>query len=185
MKIYHVEGKLRGANFQLAQLKPIANSQVKKQIYNSFLRCHLEFGLLIWGSTYPTYLGQLETLQRMAVRNIASPYNQLRTDRLFNEFKLLKLNDIYKLQVGTFVHKFLLPGTLPSSFKDYFKMAIDVSGRESNRNNTRIYLPMHDSRKTNNLPNIAIAETWNSLTTEYREGLPKDFKKDFVTNIRY
>ena len=123
----------------------------------------------------------------MAVRNIASPYNQLRTNELFNEYKLMKLDDIYTLQVGIFVHKFLTPGELPLPFKDYFRMAVDVNERESHRETTLIYPSTHTSRKTNNLPNISIAETWNnSISKEYRElSSPKAFKKEFSENIHY
>ena len=59
----HMEGKLIGANLHLAKLKSIANSQVKKQLYISILQSHQVFGLLIWVSTYPTDLNQLETIK--------------------------------------------------------------------------------------------------------------------------
>ena len=115
----------------------------------------------------------------------SSPYNQLRTDELFNKYKLLKLDDIYTLQAGIFVHKFLTPGELPLSFKDYFRTAVDVSERELHRNTSEIYIPTHDSSRSNHLPNISIAQSWNSLESEYRLSSPKTFKQEFMNNITY
>ena len=70
------------------------------KIYYAQIHSHLLYGLIIWGSTFPTYLKKLITLQNKAVKficaakfcDISSPY--------YKRLKILKLKDLCKLEVG-------------------------------------------------------------------------------------
>ena len=74
------------------------------KIYYAQIHSHLLYGLIIWGSTFPTYLKKLITLQNKAIKFIcaakfcdsSSPYHK--------RLKILKLTELYKLEVGKFIH---------------------------------------------------------------------------------
>ena len=74
-------------------------------MYNSLIASYLNYGLLLWGSAAKTHLNKFVVLQKKAMRIIAhAPYNA-HTNDLFLRFRLLKLDDIYKTQVGTYMFK--------------------------------------------------------------------------------
>ena len=65
-----------------------------KNIYNSLVLPHFQYGITLWGAE----CGTLEKLQKQCIRKInkTKKFNA-HTDRLFRQSNLLKLSDIHKL----------------------------------------------------------------------------------------
>ena len=95
-------------------------------IYYSLVYSHLVYGIQVWGSACDTDLKILSTLQNKAVR-IMTNNNTFRTescalvsaDPLFVELKLLKIKEIFQLEVGKFIFSSLKKNT-PPIFHDWF-----------------------------------------------------------------
>ena len=68
---------------------------------------HLLCGIIIWGSTYPTYLNKLQTIQNKAIRAISDSGWHIHVTPLYYEHKILKINDIYKIESAKFMHKYV------------------------------------------------------------------------------
>ena len=58
---------------------------------------------IIWGSADTTHIQPLINQQKRAIRTIANAGFRDHTNPLFKQFKLLKLQDIHKFQLGTFM----------------------------------------------------------------------------------
>ena len=67
---------------------------------------HLMYGIIIWASTYSSYLTSLQTLQHKAIRAIAKLKSKDRVIPIYKQYNLLKTNDIYRLEVAKFMHHF-------------------------------------------------------------------------------
>ena len=70
-------------------------------------------------SLYVTNIRKLQLLQKKAIRIITSSHYIAHTDPLFSTTKLLKLDDLYKYQLGIFTHKVThcqLPQNISSMF---------------------------------------------------------------------
>ena len=81
-----------------------ASKTVLKQIYHSIVHSHLSYNIICYGGTYNNHLDRLLLLQKRAIRIITkSPY-LAHTDPLFFSNKVLKIHDIYKLQVGLYMY---------------------------------------------------------------------------------
>ena len=65
-----------------------------KCLYNALIVPHLNYGLKLWG----TNLKAISLLQKKAIRVITSSKFFAHTTPLFKKYKILKLEDIYKLQ---------------------------------------------------------------------------------------
>ena len=81
----------------LYALKNSLPQHILKIIYNTLILSKLHYGVLVWGQKIHT----LQTLQKKAIRHIAGPgvgFNA-HTAPLFKNLKLLKVCDIYKLQL--------------------------------------------------------------------------------------
>ena len=66
-------------------------------IYNSLLLTYLHYCVEVWGNKYPTNLNRIKVLQKKAIRIFGKlDYND-HTNSVFLELKLLKFDDIVKL----------------------------------------------------------------------------------------
>ena len=64
--IKHVENKLSKINYLINSSKNIFPLHIRKQLYNSLFKPHLEFGLLAWGGVKTNQLKKLQICKRNA-----------------------------------------------------------------------------------------------------------------------
>ncbi len=86
----------------LNKLKLFIPLKTKILIYNSLLLSHLNFGILAWGFQ----CARLAKLQRKIIRILSRSKYNAHTELIFKEFKLLKLEDIIKLQELKLYYKY-------------------------------------------------------------------------------
>ena len=88
-------------------------------IYNAFILPYISYGILAWGNTSTCLLNRIFVLQKKALRIIDRVDFRAHSDPLFFNHYTLKVNDIYALQLGIFMHQ-LLAHDLPSSVERMF-----------------------------------------------------------------
>ena len=64
------------------------------KIYYTLIHSHLLYGLIIWGSTFPTYLKKLIILQNKAVKFICAAKFCGSSSLYYKRLKILKLKDL-------------------------------------------------------------------------------------------
>ena len=92
-QINHVHSKLSSANYAIARVKNFVPLRVRRTLYNSLFRSHMEFGILSWGGIGSGKLHKILQLQKKC------------TDPMFSKLNILKLQDIFLLNSLLFVHK--------------------------------------------------------------------------------
>ena len=80
---------------------------------------HLQYGLIIWGSTFKTCLKKLTTLQNKAVKIVGGGKYFDHATPYYSKLRILKLVDLLKLEKALFVFNYRSKA-LPSAFKNYF-----------------------------------------------------------------
>ena len=123
----------------LCKAKKIFQLSTLRTLYYSIIYPHLTYCIEVWGNTSKSYLSSLFKMQKKVIRIIKQVGYREHTDPLFAELKLLKLPDIYTLQVMTFVFKYI-KGMLPLLFENFFLKNSQVSTRIT-RNSHKLYLP--------------------------------------------
>ena len=104
---YHIEyiaekiSKSIGILFKLKKLK--TPRPILKQIYYSLIYSLLNYNICSYGGTYNIHLNRLFLLQKRAVRLICNESFLAHTDPLFFRTGILKLHDIYRLNVGLYM----------------------------------------------------------------------------------
>ncbi len=78
----------------LNRLKYFLLIQTKVLIFNSLVFLHIKFGIIIWGF----HCDKVAKLQKKVIRIISLSKYNAHTEPLFKTLKLLKINDILKLQ---------------------------------------------------------------------------------------
>ena len=82
----------------LSKIRHFVTSSTLKHLYHSLFNSHLVYGYILWRTATDVQLNRVRTLQKRAIRTIDfSRYND-HTSQHFRDLKILKLNDILKLQ---------------------------------------------------------------------------------------
>ena len=113
---------------QLKSLKHFIPTRILLTLYNTTILPHFHYGILAWGSK----ANLLSKLQKKSVRLITNSRFNAHTEPLLKQHKLLKIEDMYKLQQLNFFFK-LKHQTLPQ----YFTSFSTTMNTEIHQHNTR------------------------------------------------
>ena len=160
----HVRGKISKTNYGLARAKRCLPSHIKKMVYDSLFKCHLEYCLPIWGECSSSRSRGFLSMQKTAIRNIASAKYNSHTDPLFRKYKVLKFKDLYSNSVGTFMFN-LSMGLHPPQICD---LVTKSENFDRNLNYRLNKLPFVYLQK---LVPHSLAKSWNSLNIAHKNWL--------------
>lgn len=107
-----VSSKIAKSLGTINRIKHVLNRSALKTLYYSLIYSHLIYCILLWGNSSVKALNNVELLQKRAFRMISGSYYRAPTNPMCCSLRLLKLRDIYKREVVTFMYKFghnLLP----------------------------------------------------------------------------
>ncbi len=157
----------------LSYLKYLLPHETLTQIYYAIVLPHLQYGITAWGA-YLNGENKLEILQKKAIRNISKSEYNAHTEHLFSKYKILKLKDVYQVQVAKFIFNFK-QNNLPKAFDlfiDNAKLSAEnntaqIVGLQHDHNNAR---PVHTfpipSITRRNTLRIACYKIWEKLPTD-------------------
>ena len=74
-------------------------------LYYTLVFPYLVYCNIVWGSAKSTVINKLLILQKRAVRLCTGSYFRAASNELFKQLRLLKINDINKLQTAMFMMK--------------------------------------------------------------------------------
>lgn len=94
-------------------------------LYYSFLYPHLCYCIEVWGNTFNCHTDPLFKLQKKAIRIITCSSKFAHTTELFNQLKMLRLDELYLVSVQMFMYKFY-NNKLPDIFNEFFQRNVDV-----------------------------------------------------------
>ena len=154
-------------------------------IYNSLFMSFLHYGIIVWGQTFASYVDPIFKLQKRAVRAISHEKAFSHSTPIFRSLKLLRLHDIFKLRLLTFVFESINKLT-PSCFNNFFTLNISVHHYETRQSfRGDIYLDKKNTLQFG-LKSIRYmgAKLWNDLPAEIRDSTSKFlFKKNLKHHL--
>ena len=132
--IQHVAKKIGRGIGILVRLRQYLNPSMLKNIYYCLVYSHLSYGIHVWGSAGLSFLNPLNVLQKKAVRVLSNerhfqiygnPGPLVASSPLFKNLELLKLNDIFKLNIVKFIYETLCFES-PENFWNWFQYTHDI-----------------------------------------------------------
>ena len=100
-----LKNKLIRKCYILHKVKDLVNIKILKQIYYTLIYPHLQYSITAWGGTNKTYLQKIYIMQKTIIKIILNKPKRTESTPLFRNLELLKLDDIYKFQMGKMMHK--------------------------------------------------------------------------------
>jgi hypothetical protein len=159
--------KVAKVNSILYRLKHILPETVKLQIYNALVVPYLTYGIVAWGDTNRSLLKRLHILQKKCLRTVANTKYNSHTDPLFKKYKLLKLQDIFKLNCCKLYHRKVLK-TLPEYHSQKLP-SVESLFPHFSRQSHNIYLRIISTNIEKQLLNYKIGTCWNSLPDHIKQ----------------
>jgi len=103
----------------LFKVKCLLPRSILIMLYNALFLSFLQYGIIVWGQTFASYLEPIVKLQKRAVRAISHQTFLAHSYPIFKEFKLLRIDDVFKTKLLTFVYESINKLT-PVYFHNFF-----------------------------------------------------------------
>ena len=164
--INQVCNKITRSTALLAKLKHFVPRYVLLMIYNALCLSHISYALSVWGGSPPSSLKRVISLQKKGIRHVCNAKYNSHTSPLFKKCKILKLQDIYKLQCCK-----LMLRKKRGLINSYHACKLLVKGDTSNiktRQSFDITLQTHNQLSRINSLNYKVGSSWNSLPFSFK-----------------
>ena len=154
-----------------------------KTIYYALIYSRIKYGLAVYGTANVGIIDKVQVLQNQLLKVLTEKPYRYSTNKLHNELKLLKVEDLYKQEILTFVHNFQ-NNKLPSVFDSYFTSFSNIHNINTRYRNTNFILPMVSSNLGSTSISFEGAVLWNNLEISSKEiQSVKSFRKSFKDTV--
>ena len=148
---------------------------------------YLQYGIIVWGQTFASYLEPLVLIQKKVVRAIAHQHPFSHTLPIFKSLKILKLHDIFQVNLLCFVYE-SINKLNPYCFHDFFLLSSNVHEYFTRQSNSGDLFRNHKNIFQYGLRSILYmeAKTWNEIpeilkNSDSRFSFKRNLKK-FIQN---
>ena len=128
----------------ICKLKFVLPKDALIKLYYALLHPHLLYGLVIWGSTYQSFLMKISTVQNKVVKLVGGGTFQDRATPFYYNLNIPKLTDLYKIEISKLMYNIVhRPQYLPNNFSKYFEKACKIlerSPKSATQENDVIYI---------------------------------------------
>ena len=100
----HTQIKLSRSVAVLYRIRYYLSNNALRSLYYSFTYSHLQNAIGVWGGAGKTPLNRLNVSHNKVLRAMTYSSYKSRVSPLYKTLHLLKINDIYILEIGRFMH---------------------------------------------------------------------------------
>ena len=145
----------------------------KMKLYYAYFHSKLEYGLEIYGSSAGRFIKKLEVLQHKAIKVLFNLDYLTPSRKLYSEFKVLSVRDLYSFKLAKFVHNQVCD-VRNNVFSNYFGTVADHNDNATypnTRNRLKLCVNKARTLQGDKMVKITGAKIWNLLTDELKENL--------------
>ena len=179
LHINEVCNKLKSLFHVFYGIRNFLSKENIKTIYYALIYSRIKYGIAIYGQAGATKIHKIQVLQNKLLKVLAGKKFRYSTNKLHNEFGLLKVSDITKQEVLTFVFNYFSE-KLPSVFDNYYETFSNIHSINTRNAN---HLIRKIRRKTDigaNSIKIKGSDLWNNLNNDIKVSLnTKQFRNKY------
>ena len=154
--IKYINGKISRHTGILYKVRDNLPIKTRIDYYYAYIYPYLAYNIPIWGCAFPTHIQPLIIQQKRIIRTIANAGYRDHTDPLFKRLKLLKIQDIYHFNLGTYM--------LHARSRDEYPTQTYMQTRGTHRARSALHL----YTTTQHAVSYAGPTFWNSLPLDLR-----------------
>ena len=102
-------------------IKHYVTSKIARQLYFSFVFSRICYGIEVYGTCSLQLINKMQTIQNRLLKMLLNLDIRSSTNSLHHNLNILKITDIYKVNIVNFTNKWLRD-ELPLCFKTYFQI---------------------------------------------------------------
>ena len=169
------------------KLRHLVNLDILLTLYYGLIYPHLHYGITSWGTANKTVIQPLQVIQNRLIKCITFAKLKDLLSPKYKETKILKIKDIYQLEVGKFMFKYKSQN-LPENFESYFFNLSNIHSHNTRLNKKdNKYLPRVRTCLGQKKLHFAGVQIWNNLPPLIQniQSLPsfsKKFKENLIEN---
>ena len=154
-----------------------------KTLYYTLIYSRIKYGLIVYGQASITKLNKIQTLQNRLLKILSSKKFRYSTDRLHDEFEILKVKDMVKQEVLTFVFNYF-NNNLPDVFNNYYETLASGHGLNTRYGSFLIRKIKHKTKIGAHTIKIQGPDLWNKLDNQLKSILHvKMFRNKYKHSI--
>ena len=120
--IKYVCQKVSKACGSIAKIRNCVDINTLREVYHALVHSYIRYGIIVWGTASQTSLKPLQTVINRALRIMCfAPLGRFDANPLYEILDILKLEDIYSLEVGKCMYK-VQRNLLPVTIANYFSV---------------------------------------------------------------
>ena len=97
--------KLAKGCWAISKLRNYVDLHISRILYYSLIYPHLQYCISSWGRATKNLLKPLSIIQKRVLRLITKTPYRIPSAPLFFQLKILKTDDVYKLQIAKMIHR--------------------------------------------------------------------------------
>lgn len=180
--IQYLHKKLSRSVGIIAKMRHYIDRKNLIALYYVFFHSHLLYGILGWGSASKTTLKPIQILQNKVLRlmNKTTWKDHTENNVLYQKFELLKVDDIYRLELGKFMYLYQTKA-LPKVFETYFLDLTQAHNHNTRaKSNNNYFLPSIKTNSGKNSIRFHGVQLWNKLPVTLKHYSFHCFKKAYA-----
>ena len=152
---------------------------IAKQLYYAFVCSKISYGIEVLGNCSKALISKLQIIQNKLLKLLLQRDRLTPTDILHKDLNILKVHDIYKVNILCFVNKCLL-GQCPPIFENYYH----TRNNSYNMRNVGLFIPRYRTTLGSQTVLIQGARIWNELDMNVKEfRFQSNFRKCIIKYI--
>ena len=138
------------------QLRDFLPTHILKKIYFAHVLPHINYCNCIWSNTFPTHLTPLTLIHKKIIRNLAKADFLEHTQPLYQNLKILNVDNIRKLNLSLLMFKQV-------KYNEYNIPTVTPDHRYNTRNRELLSIPSHRTTLLSNSFRVQAIRLWNQI----------------------
>jgi len=109
----------------VCKIRHFADIKILRLIYFSLFHSHLQYCIIGWGRAYKTVIRSVQVLRNRIVKDMNFSNRTSSASNIFNLLKILKVSDLYQLNLEKFMYKYNAV-IQPSSCDNFFSKLYNI-----------------------------------------------------------
>ena len=188
--IEYLRKKLSQSVKIIAKMRKYLDNTNLVALYYSFFFSHILYGILGWGSATKSAIISHQTLQNKVLKiiNKSTWKDHIDNNKLFHEFQILKISDIYKFELSKFMYSYHVKA-FPAIFDSYFLPIAEAHNYNTrSKPNQNYFLNFVNSNSGKNSIKFYGVQLWNLIPPEIKSysfyRFKKEYKKILLNNYK-
>ena len=122
--IEYISKKISSSCGSLVKVRNCVDVDTLREIYHALIHSYIRYGIIAWGTAAKSSLKQLQVVMNRAMRIISlAPRGNIDLDPIYEILEILKLDDVYCLELAKFTFK-EKNCSLPPNLAKFFEIRV-------------------------------------------------------------